>query len=136
MDVIQTGAMKFHIDCKLSAGIRFDDAAGVHVSWCPALDIYSQGESEAEAKAAIESAVLMYVTNCVRRGVLEAVLKERGFGVSAKPPKNDTSDSGEYISVRPENEVATSLGSYGNLFDIAVPVELLHAPLSGASAWQ
>lgn len=136
MDGIQSGAMKFRIDCKLSAAVKFDDAAGVHVAWCPALDVYSQGENEPEAKAAIESAVMMYVTNCVRRGVLESVLKERGFGVSDKPRKSETGDSGEYISVRPEKEEAAGLGDFGNLFDIAVPLELMQALPSGATAWQ
>lgn len=137
MDAIQKGAMKFRIDCKLSAGMKFDDAAGVHVAWCPALDVYSQGESENEAKAAIESAVLMYIKNCVRRGVLESVLKERGFSVSDRPRKTETGDSGEYISVVPEKEEAVTLGSFGNLFDIAVPLELMQlAPRSGATAWQ
>lgn len=136
MDVIQAGAMKFRIDCKLNAGVKFDDAAGVHVAWCPALDVYSQGESESEAKAAIESAVLMYVKNCVRRGVLESVLKARGFGVSDKPRKSDTGDSGEYVSVRPEAEEDISLGTFGSAFDIAVPLELLQQPRSGATAWQ
>lgn len=39
----------------------------VWVSYCPALDVYSQGTSEAEARAAIENAVAMYIRQTEKR---------------------------------------------------------------------
>lgn len=41
--------------------IRYDVDAHVYVAHCPLIGVYSQGETEAEAKEAIRSAVEMYL---------------------------------------------------------------------------
>lgn len=137
MDAIHAGAMKFSVDYKLKAAIRFDDTAGVHVAWCPMLDIFSQGNDEAEARRALTSALTMYLKHCFRRGILETVLTQRGFEVSDKPPsKNeDTGDSGEYISVRPLPNASVPAWDLGNMFAIDVPLELImNTKQAGAEA--
>ena len=50
---------------------------GVHVSYCPALDVYSQGESEDEASANLIEALQLFVQSCYERGTLGAVMRER-----------------------------------------------------------
>jgi hypothetical protein len=128
MDAIQAGAMKIRIDYKLKAAVKFDDAAGVHVAWCPMLDIFSQGTDEAEATRALTSALSMYLKHCYRRGILESVLQGRGFDVSDEPSvkSEETGDSGEYISVRPDADLAReATRDFGSLFSIDVPLELI-----------
>ncbi len=44
-----------------TATFRYDKEAAVYVAYCPALDVYSQGESEAEAREAICEAVGLYL---------------------------------------------------------------------------
>lgn len=124
MDAIQAGAMKIRIEYKLKAAIRYDDSAGVHVGWCPMLDIFSQGTTPDEAKTALTSALTMYLKHCFRRGILDNILRGRGLEASDEPEgdSEETSDSGEYISVRPEGEAKNTFGS---LFPLDVPLELI-----------
>lgn len=126
MDAIQTGAMRMRFECKLTAATRYDDGAGVHVAWCPALDIFTQGETEAQAKLALEDAIAMYLKHCYRRGILESLLQGRGFEPTDVPPsKTETGESGEYISVRPMRDEVEAGKSFGALFPIEVPLELI-----------
>ena len=46
---------------QLTCGVRWDEQAGVFVSSCPSMNVYSQGETEDEAIAAIKSAVGLYL---------------------------------------------------------------------------
>ena len=50
-----------------------------YVSYCPALDIYSQGESEEEAIAMLAEAIEMFIKSCFDRGVLFQVLEDCGW---------------------------------------------------------
>ena len=58
----------------------------VHVSYCPALDVYSQGDTEDEASANLIEALQLFVQSCYERGTLDAVMKERGFTVEQDSP--------------------------------------------------
>ena len=53
----------------------------VFVSHCPALDVYSQGDTEQEAGSNLVEAIQLFVQSCYERGTLEAVMKARGFAV-------------------------------------------------------
>lgn len=59
--------------------IRRDDDAGVFVSHCPRLNIYSQGETEEEALEAIKEAVTLHVTTAFDFNRLDKVLRKAGF---------------------------------------------------------
>ena len=50
-----------------------------YVSYCPALDIYSQGESEEEAISMLAEAIEMFIKSCFDRGVLFQVLEDCGW---------------------------------------------------------
>ena len=49
----------------------------VHVSYCPALDVCSQGDTEDEASANLIEALQLFVQSCYERGTLDAVMNER-----------------------------------------------------------
>ena len=55
------------------------DGRSRFVSWCPALDIYSQGPTQDKALKNIREAVQLFVLDCLERGTLEQVLRECGF---------------------------------------------------------
>ena len=57
------------------------------VSFCPVLDVFSQGSTEEEAKANLEEAVKLFLISCYERGTLEEVLKECGFKLADKKKK-------------------------------------------------
>lgn len=73
--------------------------ADIYVSSCPVLDIFSQGETEEEAKSNLIEAVTAFITSCINRGTLDAVLKQCGFktvqGVLTHPQDNAV----DYIDV-------------------------------------
>jgi predicted RNase H-like HicB family nuclease len=49
------------------------------VAICEALDVASQGRTQAAAKAAIIEAVSLFLETCFEMGTLDDVLRERGF---------------------------------------------------------
>lgn len=49
------------------------------VAGCPTLDLFSQGETEAEAKRCLEEAIELWVESCLERGTLDIALREAGF---------------------------------------------------------
>jgi predicted RNase H-like HicB family nuclease len=58
------------------ANVRYDADAEVYVSYCAALNIYSQGETEDEARAALNSAIMFFLKYCHDHGTLNKVLNE------------------------------------------------------------
>jgi len=49
------------------------------VAGCPTLDVYSQGDSLADARHSLEDAVGLWFESCIERGTLEQAMKELGF---------------------------------------------------------
>jgi predicted RNase H-like HicB family nuclease len=65
------------------------------ISWCPVLDLYSQGETREKAIANIIEAIQLFVMSCFERGTLDEVLKRQGFqqtGSRRAPPRIRASD--------------------------------------------
>jgi len=50
-----------------------------YVAWCPALDLFSQGETEKQAEKNLKETLCLFLNSCVERGALDAILKECGF---------------------------------------------------------
>lgn len=61
----------------------------VFVSHCPALDVYSQGDTEKDARTNLVEALQLFVESCYERGTLDAVMKERGFTVDQEAAAPD-----------------------------------------------
>lgn len=51
----------------------------IYVSFCPILDVASQGETEDEARLNLIEAITAFAISCLRRGTLEKVLSDCGF---------------------------------------------------------
>lgn len=51
----------------------------VWVASCPALDVASQGDTEAASLRALEEAIAGWLESCLDRGVLVEALRECGF---------------------------------------------------------
>ncbi len=66
MNVNREGAARLELDID----VWLDAATGVYVGWCPALDVYSQGETEREARCAAIDAVELYVKHMAIRNRL------------------------------------------------------------------
>jgi predicted RNase H-like HicB family nuclease len=107
----------------LSAYLREAVAEGVFVSFCPQLNMFSQGRTAEEARNALKSAVLLWIKACYDRRVFDKALHEAGFtrmeaGLGDDEPGTIT------VHETPGND-------YGDEFTITVPVHLLAANCSG-----
>lgn len=50
-----------------------------YISWCPALDVSSCGDTAREAEKNLREALRLFIMSCYERGVLDRVLKDCGF---------------------------------------------------------
>ena len=85
--------MVFNLTCL----VRHDAEAAVFVSHCPALGVYSQGESEEEAREAIKSAATLYVEAAYDFDRLDQVLRRAGFRRVA--PGSQPPEASDFIAV-------------------------------------
>ena len=68
---------KLQIEMKVPVEIFKDQS--VYVSCCPIFDVYSQGDTEEEAKKNLIEALAGFIVTCYEMGTLSAVLKDSGF---------------------------------------------------------
>lgn len=107
--------MVLKLTASLKGAVRWDDQAKVFLSFCPALNIYSQGLSEDEAREALESTMRLYIETCIERGILEQILRRAGFNKSSEKavPRQQLYD--EYIMVE----------RFDRVFDMDIPIHLI-----------
>ncbi len=78
------------IKASLAATI-YQEKPGLYVSHCPALNLYSQGATEAEAQKNIIEATELFIESCIEDHTLEKVLEECGFSPAGHPvPKKQS----------------------------------------------
>lgn len=105
---------------RLGFATRFDEEAHVHVSYCPTLELYSQGETKDEAKAAIVSAAKLFIVRCYERDILHTVLRKRGM-------TRASSEDAAQLVADAESEFITVHGNFSDYFEEDVPIQLLAA---------
>jgi predicted RNase H-like HicB family nuclease len=104
---------------------RPDDVAEGVVSYCPALKIYSHGQTADEAKENLIKTITLYVETCFERGILGQTLKNSGFvphPSEESVPVQDIAD--EYIEIQEQK--------FETAFDIEVPLNLIAQAQTGA----
>jgi hypothetical protein len=91
---------------RLNFARRFDERAGVHVGYCPALGIYSQGATESEAETAIVNAAKLFIITCYGRDILHKVLRNQGMtkAVAFDMEELLKQEEQEFIAIRPQFE--------------------------------
>jgi predicted RNase H-like HicB family nuclease len=67
-------------EVKLPATVK--KKAAYWVSSCPALDVFSQGATEQEARKNLEEALRLFLISCYERGTLDEAIKECGFSLA------------------------------------------------------
>jgi predicted RNase H-like HicB family nuclease len=120
------------IAVKVSATIVYDEEAGAFVSRSPLLNIFSQGNSESEAKEALEEAIGMQLRAAYRFDRLHQLLVRAGFTKMTGegiPPAELKSFPGEYVSVTTEH------AENAKQFEIEVPLTLIAAAANN-HGWQ
>ena len=110
------------VSFKLGAVIREDSQTDCFVSYCPAIDIYSAGRNRIEAKKALTSAAGMYVRHCYQRGILDLVLREKGFSASSTLMET-SNDVEQFIAVQAVRDKYEH--TYDDVFDLDIPLHLI-----------
>jgi predicted RNase H-like HicB family nuclease len=62
-----------------------DEDSGQYVAYCPALELSSYGDTEAEAQQAFEEALEFFASDTARRGTLDQLLLALGWRLTKKP---------------------------------------------------
>jgi predicted RNase H-like HicB family nuclease len=88
--------IKIEFSAKLP--FRIKKSGKYYISDCPILDVYSQGNTEEEAKVNLIDALSLFFISCYERGTLDSVLKECGFEAT-KPSKKKRKIDFNYIDV-------------------------------------
>ena len=98
--------MQIRIEAQLNVSVRWDQVAGIYVSYAPALDIYSQGETTEDAIHAIEGAMRMYLITAMEGDKIGRVLKRfgevvaTGMGPAPRQYINVVHDGGHQITAK------------------------------------
>jgi len=87
------------VEVRLPAILRQD--TDYWVAGCRAIDVWSQGRTEAEALLNLEDAVQFFIESCIERGTFFEVLRESGFERLAHtvPAPDPSSDEAPSVSV-------------------------------------
>ncbi|MBA4371367.1 MAG: hypothetical protein C0402_00725 [Thermodesulfovibrio sp.] len=91
--------MRQLIEIKLKIPITIKTKGKFFVSSCPVLDVYTQGDTEREAKKNIFEAVQLFIMSCIERGTLDAALRELGFVPGIKPTGRHGRPTGNFITI-------------------------------------
>jgi predicted RNase H-like HicB family nuclease len=102
--------------------VKHSDATGLYISWCPMLDIKSQGTSPEQARASLDDSVRLFVVHCFRRGILEETLRRLGLEEVVDNTIDGAEEEG--ISVRPLPAASVVLDTWEG----TVPLHLGSAP--------
>ena len=110
------------VEIKLRLETRAKKDGDVWVSWCPALDIYTQADTKDLSHEAIKEAVLGWVESCLERKVLAMALEEVGFSLvkSGQPSSPDTN----VIEINPQPHVSSE---FLDEVEISVPAYTVSA---------
>jgi predicted RNase H-like HicB family nuclease len=116
--------MKIKVTVNLLGATRHDKETDLFVGFCPALNIYSQGTTEEEARKTLESAILLYVQTCFKKNILEDVLKEAGFARFTEGSEPPGEALQQYIKIEQLK--------FDRVFDMDIPLCLVAAQAKGS----
>lgn len=112
MPVTETAAVVL----RLSAFVHEED--GLWVAGCPSLDVFSQGDSEDDAKANLEEAASLWIDSCLERNKLGEALRELGW---YRIPPGTVPDNHDLVGIlEAHDERQAGLGDEYSL-EISIP---------------
>jgi predicted RNase H-like HicB family nuclease len=93
-------------------------------SGCTALDLYSQGDSEADARRSLEEAVQLWLESCIERDTLHQALKELGWDLATGRSTQNWASVGEVAEPRGRER----------FFELAIDVPAYRAAVAGSAS--
>ena len=113
------------IKAQLKAGIKFDEEANVFVAYIPTLELYSQGETQAEARTAMEDAVHSYLLVAYKNGVFNDCMQNLGLTTMTELDHSRLTECEEFISVK--EKAMFEKKRFSNIFEIPASLALCGA---------
>lgn len=110
---------ELQIGYKLKVDIGRDEECKVFVGYIPALRLHAQSKNEDTLRKALQKGIVNFIRLCHVRGVLDDVMRERGFYQTrdSKKAMDEKSADAQYIIV----------GTPASEETFAVPISLLAA---------
>ena len=71
--------MKLAVTFQVALPVCVRQVGKFFVSFCPVLDVYTQGPTQAKAISNLSEALQLFLVNCYERGTLGKVLEQSGF---------------------------------------------------------
>ena len=115
--------LQIRFAAKLKAGIKFDSEAKVYLTYAPALQLYSQGETKIVAKTALSDAIQLFLVAAYEKGVLEQYLKQAGFRPDGR--QVDALRSGEDQFINIVEEQALEDQAFEDVFEVPASLQLV-----------
>ena len=116
---------QFNLTFSLEGLIREDKDTSCFVSYCPALDLYSAGKTRPKAKAALQSAIDMFIRICFERQTLGRVLAAKGFAMA---PAHERVTDGQFIAIAATEQpsaVTVQGTEYDDRFMVEIPMAMI-----------
>lgn len=117
--------MQIQVLFNLKFATRYDERASVHVGYCPALGIYSQGQTEPQAENAIVNAAKLFIITCYGRDILHRVLRERGMTRAVIANASDIAKHEQELMTKAEQEFISVRPRFEKEFDREVAINLI-----------
>ena len=113
--------LQVKFEAKLKAGIKWDQAANVFVTFAPALGLYSQGTTKLQAKAALNDAVNSVLFVSYKKNVLHALMTACGAREDQRPLNELRMSGDQYVRVE---EQVLEQHKYEDVFEIQAELAL------------
>lgn len=110
---------------RLKVGLRRDPPSQSVIAYCPALELFSAGESEGEAQVAITGAIKLYLETCWERGQFEQAMRRSRFQPVAANKVAAARDA-EFVTIRES--------AFDTILDVDVPLHLVGQQTEGTSS--
>ena len=85
--------MKPKLQFEMKVPVEIFKDGSVYVSYCPIFDVYSQGDTEEDAKKNLIEALTGFIITCYEMGTLSEVLRNSGFSPSEKLELDEPEDN-------------------------------------------
>lgn len=87
---VKKGGVSVKVEVGFKLPFHIEKKEGWYIACCPVLDVFSQGKTEKKARKNLIETLKAFLTSCIERGTLGAVLKECGFVSATSPPRIET----------------------------------------------
>lgn len=114
--------IRIKFEAKLKAGIKYDEQANVHIAYAPAIELFSQGETELQAKNALTDAIQSFLLVAYRNNLLEKCLNIAGLFAKTCTTGKQIGDNEEYINVT--EEAILEEHKYQDVFEVPASLDL------------